>query len=135
MEVSRSFAAKFWCSRWQEKPSMKKGRNLSALRRLSRRSFDTWYCSGWDLDAKSRPSRTTIDELNQLRKLVVTGIAVKLRTARNIKQDLGDILHVRQHRDRVQTFLNNDPQSTLFVLVLSVDKIRVFEQARNLPVR
>lgn len=43
-------------------------------------------------------------------KWVPTGIPAKVRTACNIKQQLYDVFHPRQRRERIQAFLNCDPR-------------------------
>jgi hypothetical protein len=60
---------------------------------------------------------------------------LKTHTACDVEQDLSDILHVRQLLQRVQTFLDDDPQGPSFVLVFPVDDLGPIEQTCHLLVR
>jgi len=53
----------------------------------------------------------------------------------NVEYDLSDILHVRQRLERVQVFLDDEPQGPWFILIFSIGELGVVEQARNLLVR
>ena len=58
----------------------------------------------------------------------------KGRTACNVEEDLSDVLHVRQRLERIQPFLDNNSQSSPFVLVFFADELGVIEQTCDLLV-
>ena len=56
-----------------------------------------------------------------------------MRTVCNINKSLANLPHVHQRSERIQSFLDDDPEGTLFVHVFSTLERGVIKQARNGP--